>query len=360
MSARRAGSLARPSPRWGAPGDDLVGSERFGQAGGRTEAPVDPPPATTWSFRGHIDLLRTASAVCPPASEHPPSRIRPARVPGPSAGRSSRHHHPHRGDTHACIPFVSPFRTRLSPSRTSRRVLLAGGAAGAALALLAACSTADAAAGGSDRLALVAYSTPQKAYDELIPAFTATAAGKGVTFTAVLRRLRRPEPRGRRRPARRRRRASPWSPTSPGWSTPASSPRTGTPTQYKGIVTESVVVLVVRKGNPKGIQGWDDLRQAGHRGRHARTRSAPAAPGGTSWPPTARRSRTGKTPTQALAYLEGALQATWSVQDDSGREGAADLHRRRRRRADQLRERGDRRPAEAARTSTTSCPTRPS
>ncbi len=31
----------------------------------------------------------------------------------------------------------------------------------------------------------------------------------------------------------------------------------------KGIVTDSVVVLVVRKGNPKNIQGWDDLVKPG-------------------------------------------------------------------------------------------------
>ncbi|HPU13491.1 MAG TPA: sulfate ABC transporter substrate-binding protein [Aeromicrobium sp.] len=31
----------------------------------------------------------------------------------------------------------------------------------------------------------------------------------------------------------------------------------------KGIVTNSVVVLVVRKGNPKNIQGWDDLVKKG-------------------------------------------------------------------------------------------------
>ncbi len=31
----------------------------------------------------------------------------------------------------------------------------------------------------------------------------------------------------------------------------------------KGIITDSVVVLVVRKGNPKGIEGWDDIVQPG-------------------------------------------------------------------------------------------------
>jgi sulfate transport system substrate-binding protein len=34
-------------------------------------------------------------------------------------------------------------------------------------------------------------------------------------------------------------------------------------TPTKGILTQSVVVLVVRKGNPKGIEGWDDLVKPG-------------------------------------------------------------------------------------------------
>jgi sulfate/thiosulfate transport system substrate-binding protein len=33
--------------------------------------------------------------------------------------------------------------------------------------------------------------------------------------------------------------------------------------ETKGIITDSVVVLVVRKGNPKDIQGWDDIVQPG-------------------------------------------------------------------------------------------------
>ena len=31
----------------------------------------------------------------------------------------------------------------------------------------------------------------------------------------------------------------------------------------KGIVSDSVVVLVVRKGNPKNIKGWDDIIKPG-------------------------------------------------------------------------------------------------
>src|SRR4051794_7685949 len=36
--------------------------------------------------------------------------------------------------------------------------------------------------GGGAKLSLVAYSTPQEAYEDLIPAFQKTAAGKDVSF----------------------------------------------------------------------------------------------------------------------------------------------------------------------------------
>ena len=58
--------------------------------------------------------------------------------------------------------------------------------------------SADGASGGGKvKLSLVAYSTPQVVYDEVIPQFQKTAAGKGVGLHAVLRRLGRPEPRRR-------------------------------------------------------------------------------------------------------------------------------------------------------------------
>src|SRR4051794_37986099 len=56
----------------------------------------------------------------------------------------------------------------------------------AALALVVAaigCGSSSDSGGGSNKLTLVAYSTPQEAYQEIIPAFTKTSAGKGVKFT---------------------------------------------------------------------------------------------------------------------------------------------------------------------------------
>src|ERR1700722_18057633 len=47
----------------------------------------------------------------------------------------------------------------------------------------AAASTGSAASGASTQLALVAYSTPKKAYDALTAAYEQTAQGKGVSFS---------------------------------------------------------------------------------------------------------------------------------------------------------------------------------
>ena len=39
--------------------------------------------------------------------------------------------------------------------------------------------------------------------------------------------------------------------------------------EYNGIVEDSVVVFVVRAGNPEGIQDWDDLITGRRRGADA-------------------------------------------------------------------------------------------
>jgi hypothetical protein len=61
----------------------------------------------------------------------------------------------------------------------------------------------------------------------------------------------------------------------------------------KGIVSDSVVVLVVRKGNPKNIQGWDDIVKPTASASSPPTPDRRARPGGTSSPagPTPRRVR---------------------------------------------------------------------
>jgi sulfate transport system substrate-binding protein len=115
---------------------------------------------------------------------------------------------------------------------------------------------------GDTKLTLVAYSTPEEAYKELIPAFNETAAGKGVSFNtsyaasgeqsrAVEGGLPADVVEFSLEPDMTR--LVDAKLVDPGWNA----------NQYNGFVTDSVVVLVVRKGNPKHIQGWDDLTRDG-------------------------------------------------------------------------------------------------
>jgi sulfate/thiosulfate transport system substrate-binding protein len=107
--------------------------------------------------------------------------------------------------------------------------------------------------GGGTRLSLVAYSTPEVVYDELIPAFGKTSAGKGTSIR-----------------------------TSFGASGDQSRAVEGgleadvvsfsiepdmtrlidagiVDAEAPQLVSTSQVVFIVRKGNPKGIRSWDDL-----------------------------------------------------------------------------------------------------
>ena len=56
--------------------------------------------------------------------------------------------------------------------------------------------------------------------------------------------------------------------------------------EHKGMITNSVVVFITRRGNPKSIRTWDDLIKPGVEVIEP-NRSPRAGPSGTSWPPTA-------------------------------------------------------------------------
>ena len=117
--------------------------------------------------------------------------------------------------------------------------------------------------GSSTKLALVAYSTPQEAYDAIIPGYQKTAAGQGRQLQRVVRRRRATRaapstPVSRPTSSRSRSR-----PTSRASSTTSSSHADWDAGPYKGMVTDSVAAIVVRKGNPKHIKTWDDLIKPG-------------------------------------------------------------------------------------------------
>jgi sulfate transport system substrate-binding protein len=202
-----------------------------------------------------------------------------------------------------------------SNMRLIRLLLLAVPLAATALAL-AACGGGSSSAGGGGSLSLVAYSTPKEAYAEIIPAFQRTAAGKGLRFTqsygssgeqsrAVAAGL----------PADVV--AFSLSPdvnklvkkglVDAGWNQDA----------YQGNVTDSVVVLAVRKGNPKHIRTWDDLLKPGVEV----ITPNPFTSGGARWnvlAAYAAKSGGGKDDAAGLAYLSQLFQHV-PVQDTSAR-----------------------------------------
>src|SRR5215208_1912961 len=179
------------------------------------------------------------------------------------------------------------------------------------------------AAGGSGaggEIALVAYSTPKEAYEELIPAFNKTAEGKDVKFTqsygasgdqsrAVASGL----------PADIV--ALSLAPDVDKLVEPGIVDANWADNAHQGFVTNSVVVLAVRKGNPKNIKGWEDIVKPGVE----IDTPNPFTSGGAKWNLMAAygaQIANGKSPEEALGFLEQVLQHT-PVQDKSGRESVA-------------------------------------
>ena len=180
-------------------------------------------------------------------------------------------------------------------------------------------STAAAAAGspssGSTQLALVGYSTPKKAYDALTTAFTQTSEGKGVAFSQSFGAS-----------GSQSRAVDSGQPADVvAFSTTPDITRLVTDKivasdwnagPQKGMSSDSVVVLVVRKGNPKHITGWDDLIKPGV----DVITPNPSTSGSARWNILAgygAQLKEGKSPAQALAYVKTLLTKNVSVQDAS-------------------------------------------
>jgi sulfate transport system substrate-binding protein len=143
---------------------------------------------------------------------------------------------------------------RALSARPARSVLLLAAAATG----LVACSSGK---GDAKTVDIVAYSVPKPAYDALTAAFQKTPAGAGVKFTSsygasgtqsknVLAGQKADYVAFSLEPDLTK--LVP-SKVDAGWN--------AGPT--KGLVSDSVVVLVVRKGNPKHITGWADLIKPG-------------------------------------------------------------------------------------------------
>jgi sulfate transport system substrate-binding protein len=128
-----------------------------------------------------------------------------------------------------------------------------------AAATIVACGGDDASgADGGEELSLIAYSTPQEAYEEIIPAFQKTPAGKGVTFNqsyAASGEQSRAVEGGL--PADIV--AFSLAPDVDRLVDAGLVAEDWASTQNDGFVTSSVVVFVVREGNPESVETWDDL-----------------------------------------------------------------------------------------------------
>jgi sulfate transport system substrate-binding protein len=201
-------------------------------------------------------------------------------------------------------------------NRVQVRIAAAGAVALSLVALAAGCggasgSTAGAATKG--KINLVAYSTPETSYEKLIPAFNKTPEGKGVTFTQsygasgdqsravaagqaadVVHFALEPDIA----------RLVDAKMVSPNWNQ----------NQYNGFVADTMVVFVVRKGNPKHITNWDDLVKPGVQV----ITPNPFTSGGARWNVMAAygaQLKEGKTPAQAEQYLNDLFHNV-PVQDD--------------------------------------------
>jgi sulfate/thiosulfate-binding protein len=194
-------------------------------------------------------------------------------------------------------------------------VAACGGSSDATTSASSSAAGGSSSGGGGAQLALVGYSTPKKAYDALTAAFSQTAPGKGVSFTESFGAS-----------GSQSRAVDSGQPADVvAFSTTPDMTRlvkdkivaanwNANPEQ--GFSSDSVVVFVVRKGNPKHITGWDDLTKPGV----SVITPNPSTSGSARWNILAgygAELKEGKTPAQALAYLNTLISKNVSVEDAS-------------------------------------------
>jgi sulfate/thiosulfate transport system substrate-binding protein len=186
------------------------------------------------------------------------------------------------------------------------------------LAALTAVSLASAAPTRSagTNLTIVGYSIPTAVFPKLTAAYQSTPAGNGVDFASSFAAS---EVQSRAVAA-----GLPADVVNFSIETDMNRlvdaklvDKTWANNRYHGIVSRSVVVFVLRNGNPKHIRTWDDLVKPGV----GVVFPNPFSSGGARWDVMAAygaMKREGKTDKQAVAYLKQLFQHNVS-QDTSGR-----------------------------------------
>lgn len=178
--------------------------------------------------------------------------------------------------------------------------------------------TKSAAGSGGTKLSLVAYAVPKVGFDLVIPAFNATAEGEGVTFSQSYGAS-----------GDQSRKVESGLPTDivnfsvePDVTRLVKSGQvaeTWNQGEHKGIPFGSVVTIVTRKGNPKGIKTWDDLLKPGIEV----VTPNPFSSGSAKWnllAPYAEKSNGGQDVQAGLDYLSKLIGEHIKVQPKSGRE----------------------------------------
>jgi sulfate transport system substrate-binding protein len=205
--------------------------------------------------------------------------------------------------------------------RIAARLGIAGIALAATLGIAACGGDDDGSDDGGGSVDIVAYSTPQQAYEEgLIPGFQERPDGDGAEFSTSFGAS------GDQSRAVEAGQDADYVSFSiepdmtrlvdadivaPDWNK----------RQYEGNVTNSVVVFMTRPGNPEGIQSWEDLAT-----NDVEIISPnPATSGGARWNTMAAygsQLTNGKSPEEALEFVKTIIDKT-SVQDDSARDSLA-------------------------------------
>jgi sulfate transport system substrate-binding protein len=167
-------------------------------------------------------------------------------------------------------------------------------------------------------LTLVAYSVPEPGWSKIVPAFNATDQGKDIQITTsygasgdqsravvdgkpadVVNFSLEPDVT----------RLVKANKVSPDWNKDAT----------KGIPFNSVVVLVVRQGNPKNVNDWDDLLRPDVQV----VTPSPLSSGSAKWnllAPYAAKSNGGQDQQAGLAYVQQLVSQHIKLRPGSGRE----------------------------------------
>ena len=248
---------------------------------------------------------------------------------------------------------MSTHRIAFAAVAAAASLVMSACAGGGASDTVGAAADAQPAAGAST-VNLFAYAVPKVGYDKLIPAFQATEAGKGVQFQQSY---------GASGDQSRKVEAGAEA-DFVNFSVEPDITRlvdaglvdaSWNSNEYQGIPFGSVVTIVVREGNPQGIEDWDDLLQPGVEV----VTPNPFSSGSAKWnllAPYAAKSNGGTDQAAGLAYVSELVGDHVKIQPKSGPRGDRGLPPGVGRRAPQLRERGAVHRAQVATRSRTSRP----